>query len=336
MVLRRNTAEGQSNATAVTALNSGGGSGNGFDQVAKSSGAATVVFSTDQAMHGTKSYKIGAMNGNSLTLLYGGVGHASGALQVYIYMTALPTGPAAVAQVYVGGNYASGLTIATDGRLNVNGASGFLVASTSPVATNTWIRLDLLVTPGATTTNGQIQAAYYAGDSPTATWSYDSGTAVNARVGLVDSYRAGKLDSTGDFATFYIDDMAVDTGRASFIPVGAATNEPPTAAAGLDVTNIEPYTTQTLTGSDNDSDGTVATRTWRQISGPAVSLAGTGATRTYKAPGTITGATLVFGYTVTDNIGDASVEATVSHTILFATERAVVGGVQVPVEVREV
>lgn len=334
MVLRRNTAEGQPNTTTMNAGNSGGGSGNAFDQVARS-GAATAVYSTDVAMHGTRSYKIGANNNDSLTLLYASGGDSVGAMQVYLYLTALPTGAAAVMQVYVGGNLAAGLTIATNGAINVNNAAGFLAASAGAIPLNTWLRFDLLVTPGTTTSNGRIQAAYYPGDIATATWTYDSGATTNTRTGLIDSYRAGKLDSTGDFATFYVDDMAADTGRSSFIPVGALTNDPPTAAAGLDVANIEPYTTQTLTGTDADSDGTVVTRTWRQISGVAVTLSGSGAVRTYTAPGTISGTTLIFGYKVTDNSGDSSPEATVTHTVLFATERAVIGGVEVPVEVRE-
>lgn len=94
---------------------------------------------------------------------------------------------------------------------------------------------------------------------------------------------------------------------------------------------VEPYSTVTLTGTDSDSDGTVSTRAWRQVSGVAVVLTGADtATATYEAPGTVPGASLVFAYKVTDNSAETH-EASVTHTVLPVTERAVVGGVEVPV-----
>lgn len=107
----------------------------------------------------------------------------------------------------------------------------------------------------------------------------------------------------------------------------------PTANAG-EAQTVEPYRTVTLTGTDSDSDGTVSTRSWRQVSGPAVTLSGaTTATATYKSPGTLAGTSLVFGYTVTDDAAEQSPESTVTHTIMGATERVVIGGVEVPVEI---
>lgn len=100
---------------------------------------------------------------------------------------------------------------------------------------------------------------------------------------------------------------------------------PTPVSAGPDQANIEPYTTVNLLGTD----GALSTdpRVWAQVSGPAVSdLTQGGKSATFTAPGTILGATLVFGYTAANSAQD-----TVSIVVLPVTERAVVGGVEVPV-----
>lgn len=53
-------------------------------------------------------------------------------------------------------------------------------------------------------------------------------------------------------------------------------------------TNIEPGSTVTLTATGSG--------TWAQTSGPTIALAGTGAVRTFAAPATLAGVTLVFTY----------------------------------------
>jgi len=111
----------------------------------------------------------------------------------------------------------------------------------------------------------------------------------------------------------------------------AGGNIAPTANAGSDQINIEPYATVTMTGSGSDSDGSIVSGVWTQTSGtPTVTINNASTTTpNYEAPATLAGTTLVFRYTVTDNLG-ATGYAEVSHTILYALERRVVGGVQVP------
>lgn len=113
--------------------------------------------------------------------------------------------------------------------------------------------------------------------------------------------------------------------------VDAAVNMPPTASAGAAQT-VEPWSVVTLTGTDVDSDGTVTTRTWSQVSGPAVTLTGAGATRTLEAPATTAGASLVFRYSVTDNSG-ATTTSDVTVTVLPAAERILIGGTWVPARI---
>lgn len=85
------------------------------------------------------------------------------------------------------------------------------------------------------------------------------------------------------------------------------------ASAGADQTDIEPWTTVTLTGTGSGS--------WSQVSGTAVTLSGSGASRTFTAPPSLNAQTLVFSYG-----GDQ-----MSVSILPATEAMYDGAQWVPV-----
>lgn len=109
----------------------------------------------------------------------------------------------------------------------------------------------------------------------------------------------------------------------------------PIANAGPDQTTAEPWSTVTLTGAaSTDSDGTVASYAWTQTAGPAVTLSGTGATRTFKAPPFIDLTQLTFSLVVTDNTGLLSTPDTVNVIVLPATEFKRVAGAWVPVLIR--
>lgn len=79
---------------------------------------------------------------------------------------------------------------------------------------------------------------------------------------------------------------------------------------------VEPETTVTLTAS-LAGGGTPDSWTWRRVSGPAVTLVGTGATRQFIAPSGMppAGATVVVGVIATV-AGTSSAEATVMITVL--------------------
>jgi hypothetical protein len=84
--------------------------------------------------------------------------------------------------------------------------------------------------------------------------------------------------------------------------VGAtATNQPPTANAGVDQTITLPTNTVSLTGGGTDPDGTIASYSWTKVSGGAATI-----TSSSSASTTITGLTsgsYIFRLTVTDNSG---------------------------------
>lgn len=112
--------------------------------------------------------------------------------------------------------------------------------------------------------------------------------------------------------------LNVVTSTIALAPAVGA-NLAPTADAGQAQT-VEPWAAVSLIGSGSDSDGTIMGYTWRQVSGPAVTLSGSGATRVFTAPALEAGATLVFGLIVTDDGGATSGEKTVTVTVLGATE----------------
>jgi hypothetical protein len=84
----------------------------------------------------------------------------------------------------------------------------------------------------------------------------------------------------------------------------------PTAAAGAPQTVVE-RSQVALSGSGTDSDGSVASFAWVQISGPSVSVSGAStAHASFTAPSLSAPATLTFRFTVTDNHGATATDTT--------------------------
>jgi hypothetical protein len=103
-----------------------------------------------------------------------------------------------------------------------------------------------------------------------------------------------------------------------------------TANLGEAVLGIEPWTFVSLTAT---ASGSPTGWTWRQISGPAVTLTGTGSTRSYAAPAPLNTTSLVFGVKATFADGTETAEGTVTHEVLWVTERAIINGVEVPIQI---
>lgn len=330
MTLRQNTAEGGINGATVTTANSGGASGTAFTTVAPT-GTPTYQFKNNVAAHGTMSYGITATAGNYVNLVFPIVSAVTQAsARFYFYLHTLPSAGQDLFQILAGGANVAMIGLSGTNRLAVKSKSTTVNTFPTVLSAGTWYRVEIQAQPGTSTTDGTISCQYYQADSTTPVDPVYSASNVDAGTTGITNVQFGKMTS-GTALDVSFDDIAWNDGTLT--PIGSATNPaiPPTSSAGTDQAGIEPFTTVTLTGSDGDTDGTVVTRVWRQVSGTSVTLTGSGTTRTYSAPGTISGASLVFGYKVTDNAGLDSSESTVTHTIQAATERAVMGGVEVPV-----
>lgn len=104
------------------------------------------------------------------------------------------------------------------------------------------------------------------------------------------------------------------TGVGLFVRLRAvAANVAPTANAGPDQT-VTAGSVVTLDGTGStDSDGTIASYAWTQISGTAVTLSSSTAAQPTFTPATA--GVRVFGLTVTDNLGATSSQDTVQITV---------------------
>lgn len=99
----------------------------------------------------------------------------------------------------------------------------------------------------------------------------------------------------------------------------SAGNAPPVANAGTDQT-VAVNTPVTLVGAaSTDSDGTIASYNWVRVSGPAVTLSGTGSNRTFTPS---SAGAYVFGLTVVDNNGASSTQDLVTVNVTSASNTA--------------
>lgn len=331
MALKQNSAEGGANGLTVTNTNSGGASGTGFNTVT-TTGSPTRVYSSAQKAHGTLSYQVAAAASSTVDFGFASFTATSSlALRFYLYHTTSPTNGQEIFQVYSGGGAAKVAVVALSGtgRIQVMGAAATLSTFPTPLVVGTWYRIEMQLTVGASTTTGSIACQYYVHDQTTPVDPAYSSSTANLGTNPATTIHFGKLTPAATLDSFF-DDIAYDDGATA--PIGVP-NPTPIASAGSNQTNTQPYAVVTLSGTDSDSDGIVVSRQWRQVSGsPSVAITNaTSANASYTAPGTIAGTSLVFGYTVTDNDGLESVEAETTHTILPATKRAIVGGIEVPI-----
>lgn len=239
----------------------------------------------------------------------------------YFRFSSLPGG----ADVRLQGGYYSGggttygflgiLNSLVRARQQVIGVSN---AGTDPGAAllpDTDYRVENLGVASTNSANGTARMAIYLGDSTTPIW--DSGDYTGNTAAATGLFASGRILCTT--TTEKIWNVGVKTGTdATWGAWPAAASV--TYSAGADAT-VDPWEPVTLTGSSTPAGNVSA---WTQVSGPAVTLGGSGATRTYTAPADLAGATLVFDYG-----GD-----TVTHTVRPATDAVKLGGVLVPFRAR--
>jgi hypothetical protein len=133
--------------------------------------------------------------------------------------------------------------------------------------------------------------------------------------GLVQGVYVFTLTVTDNQGATATDNIQV-TVNAATVPV----NQPPVANAGADQTIQLPTSTVSLTGTGTDTDGTIASYAWTQLSGPAGGTIASQATASTNITG-LTQGVYVFTLTVTDN-GGAKTSDNVQVTVNAATAPA--------------
>lgn len=331
-----NTAEGGTNGTTVTPANSGGASGDAFSSYSIGAGN-TFTYDSSAPLRGALSYKMTQSGANQCNWFWTwSTARADFAFQFPFSIDSLPAVSTTLLRGFSDAGYATpvfSVGVTTTGRLQVIEAAGGQAVSSPSAPAPTIVPGDMYVLQGRSNgPNGSITVTAYpwgstsTAEAPTVTLNGLSQPAINSFRGGISTASAG--------ISLWFDDIAV--GYGGELPRNdLAVNQLPTANLGPSLTGLEPWKQMTLNGTNSldYANGTVVGYTFRQISGtPTVQLTAVGPICTYKAPGTLTGTTLVFGLVVVDNQGASSSEDTVSHTILPATEQAIVGGAAVPLE----
>lgn len=221
-----NSAEGQANGVVVSAANSGGGSGNAFTAVTIGSGAS-LVYSTANAFHGTRSFAATGTNNTATFVTWDGFNDAQIAVRMYYNTGAsLPNAAMRYIDIRSATTSLARLSLTSANRLFVQDYNGTNTkwTSTNALAPNTWYRLELAISVSATAAT--MKSAYYLGDDTTPIQEYSTTTG-NTGADNIASVRFISAQGSPWTTTSYFDDMAASSdGGVAFMGPATAGNVP--------------------------------------------------------------------------------------------------------------
>lgn len=207
------------------------------------------------------------------------------------------------------GNYRWRLRIATTGALTLVDQPNTKSITLASAGTLTWgakYRVTLLISGGSTSASSATGKVY----SGTTAWTTQVGstataTDLNFSTDAMVGVDIGIVSTSAAAQSIGWDDIQVNDGSTTEIgDYEPPANVPPTVDAGTDQT-VNTGAVVTLTATATDSDGSIASSSWTQQSGPTVSLSGTGLSRTFTP--TVAGV-YVFRFSATDNAGATSTD----------------------------
>lgn len=307
MTQRKQTFEGQTSGTPYSqALSSSGGSD--ALQTYTAPAAGTVEFSTTQAFLGTSSLHINIATGNTMTTIWSGFSTTQLKVRFYIRWVVRPT----TSGMVIGQVRDTASSAPTAGNIAMNSTGTLQVGGTDigVLSTGVWYRVEAVFTKGATTADGQVRVAVYTGNDMPAVYT---STVTTANLGTVNfgQFRWGKLSSPFT-AEFFMDQIVIDDSTADTSFIGpAGVNVAPTASAGSSQT-VQRGAVVTLSPSEADSDGTIASRQWTVVSSPGSAPTLTGATTAAASFTAALAGKYVLQYVVTDDGGLTSTPSTVT------------------------
>lgn len=205
---------------------------------------------------------------------------------------AAPSAQCRILEPRYASNYMARVNHETSGKIQLldsAGAQRYLSPVSVPTSTPWAVGLRLRQS------TGQLALELYLtgdglGATPDASYPLTSG--LNVGPSAFTALRIGHL-SQG--ATGYYDLLDLQLDDTTLTALGPVSAPAPQISLGADRA-AEPGTTLTLTATH--TGGTAPTSwTWEQVSGPAVTLTGTGSSRSFVAPATFNGATVVIGCT---------------------------------------
>ena len=162
-------------------------------------------------------------------------------------------------------------------------------------------------------TNGSI-ASY--------SWSQVSGptTATIGSSSATSTTMSGLVQGTYSFKLTITDALGITASATVTVTVNAAAPGAPVANAGSDQTITLPTNRVTLAGSGSETNGTIASYSWTQVSGPSTATIGSSSAASTTVSGLVQGS-YTFKLTVTDGLG-ITASATVTVTVNAAAPGA--------------
>lgn len=210
-----NNFEGGTLNAEISTANSGGTSGQAISS-RSSTGTGTITFSNVVAKN-TQSIRLGIPTSSTGQMVWTYASSSRVVMRFYFYY-----------DTFVQDDFIE-LAVIRNSTLNI-GTIGLYnkillfynatlnLPATDPLDPNTWYRIEVAITRGATTSNGRVEFAYYADHSTTPIYSYDSGSVVNAGASYPATFRLGStVAPTAVTHTFYYDDLAVQELTSGYI-----------------------------------------------------------------------------------------------------------------------
>lgn len=271
------------------------------------------------ALRGSKGVHVTGVLNDTYSLQYTDTASASASVQVYFRSNGTPSANNEFVGIRSTGNMGR-MVETTAGLLQLQNGAGSAISWAQGTFTRTVgvkYRCQVQVTKGTTTSNGTVIGQIY-DDSDTLLRSATTST-TNAGTADATTGRCGKVVTGSNDVNMDLDKFAFITGTTAQIDAVAANSAPD---AGPDQI-VDAYTLVTLSAVDAEQ-----TPSWSQTGGsPTVTLGGSGAVRTFIAPAVRAGTTLTF------QASDGVLTDTMTVTVYPHNEWALIGGVEVPMQI---
>jgi hypothetical protein len=226
----------------------------------------SIVLPTNSlSLQGTATDTDGTIASYAWTKIAGGAATLSGASTSLLSLSSLVEG-AYTFRLTVTDNY--GATVADEVVVNVLSAVQGKPVNAPPVA---YAGTDKVITFPDNTVSLTGSATDSDGTISTYAWTKVSGGAAT-----MTNANTNKVSLSGLVAGAYIFRLTVtdNAGGTHYDDASVIVNVPPAANAGADQIMKLPAGTGTLTGSASDTDGTIASYAWSQVSGGTATLSG--------------------------------------------------------------
>lgn len=327
MVVRTSTLDGPL-GEAVTIANSGT-VGDAFNSV-------TATAPTYSDLGGGVAMRITETAASSFTQWNAATGDRAFALRGYLWLDRAPG--ATITVLWVGGTSSTSVQILVNSAGALRGQTGGdyanFFAPSAAVPFSQWVRVEMYGDVGTGVADGWARVAYYLGHdlTPVADSGVVTGLRLRGDTQSIAATRVGKNSTAAITGNVLLDDVAFRSGAdavGGFIGPSVAANTPPTITLTPSSPTVEAWDSVTLTATATDADGAIASTAITQTSGTPVTLTGSGSTRAFIAPPSMTDQELTFQATATDD-DNATSTATTTVTVTAATEAVRVAGAWAP------